>query len=175
MHSSRILNSLALAAAVAAGAFAFGAVAAPASAEPQCLSNQNVWQVHRRLDGAIDQLQRDDRDYGGHRVAAIDDLSKARRQLVAAETFAVRHDGDDAACFQAFGPVGAGEFTWGLRTQGASNGDMWHVRGWVDDLIAQLNRDDRDYDGRKGDAIRDLQAARDQMFAAERYAFDHGY
>jgi hypothetical protein len=130
---------------------------------------------HRRLDGAIDQLQQDDRDYDGHRVAAIDDLSKARQQLVAAERFAVAHDGDDPACFQAFGPAGAGEFQWGLRTQGGSNGDMWHVRGWVDGLIAQLNRDDRDYDGHKGDAIADLQAARNQMSVAERYAFDHGY
>ncbi|HEV8020298.1 MAG TPA: hypothetical protein VGP41_03475 [Candidatus Lustribacter sp.] len=175
MHFSRSLNILAFAAAVAAGTIAVGTTAAPASAEPQCLSNQNVWQVHRRLDGAIDQLQHDDRDYGGHRDAAVDDLSKARQQLVAAEQYAVRHDNDDPACFRAFGAPGGSDVPWGLRSQGASNGDMWHVRAWVDGLVAQLNSDDRDYGGHKGDAIRDLQAARNQMLAAERYASTRGF
>jgi hypothetical protein len=175
MHFLRSINTLALAAAMAAGAVTIGASATPASAEPQCQSNQNVWQVHRRIDGMIDQLQHDDRDYGGHRVAAIRDLSNARQQLVAAEQFAVRHDGDDAACFRAFGPDGGSDISWGLRSQGSSNRDMTHVSAWTEGLIAQLNRDDRDYNGHKGDAIRDLQAARAQMFAAERFAADHGY
>ncbi len=175
MHLSRSLNVLALAAAVAAGTLAVGTGAAPASAEPQCSSNQNISEVHRRLDGAIDQLQHDDRDYGGHRDAAVADLSKARQQLAAAEEFAVRQDRNDPACFHAFGPDGGSDVPWGLRSQGPSNGDMWHVRAWVDGLIAQLNRDDRDYGGHKGDAIRDLQAAGNQMLAAERFAAGHGY
>jgi len=175
MNLLRSINTFALAAAMAAGTVAVGATVVPASAEPQCFSNQNVSQVHRRLDGAIDQLQHDDRDYGGHRAAAIDDLAKARQQLVAAEQFAVHHDGDDAACFRALGSDGGSDFPWGVRSQGSSNRDIWHVRAWVDGLIAQLNRDNRDYDGHKGAAISDLQAARNQMFASERYAFDHGY
>ena len=175
MHLLRSINTFALAAAVAAGTFAVGISAAPASAEPQCFSNQSVSQVHHRLDGAIDQLQHDDRDYGGHRAAAVDELAKARQQFLAAEQFAVHHDGDNPACFDAFGADGGSDVAWGLRGQGSSNGDMWHVRAWVDGLVAQLNRDNSDYGGHKGNAIADLQAARTQMFAAERYAFDHGY
>ena len=175
MQFMRSFNTLALAAAVAAGALTIGTAAAPASAETDCRSNQNVWQVHRRLDGAIDQLQHDDRDYGGHRAIAVADLSRARQQLVAAEQYAVRHDGDDAGCFRAFGSDGGSDFPWGLRSQGGSNRDLWHVRAWVDGLIAQLNRDNRDYGGHKAAAIRDMQGAANQMLAAERFAFDHGY
>ncbi len=177
MHLIRSINTFALAAAVAAGALAVGVSVAPASAEPQCFSNHNVSEVHHRLDGAIDQLQHDDRDYGGHRAAAVDDLAKARQQLFAAEQFAVRRDGEGPACFHAFGPDGGSDVPWGVRGQGSSNRDMWHaVRApAVDGLIAQLNRDNSDYDGHKGNAIADLQAARVQMVAAERFAFDHGY
>ena len=175
MHFMRSINVLALTAAVAAGTLAIGSPAAPASAEPQCASNQNLWQVHRRLDGAIDQLGHDDRDYGGHREAAVADLQKAREQLVAAEHFSVRRDRDDAECFRAYGAPGGSDVPWGTRAQGASDGNIWHVRAWTDELIAQLNRDDRDYGGHKAAAIRDLQAARGQMLAAERYAYDHGH
>jgi hypothetical protein len=175
MHFVRSINAVALAAGLAASALALGATVAPASAEPQCFSNQNLWQVHRRIDGAIDQLQHDDSDYGGHRADALADLTRARQQLAVAEGVAVRQYGDDPACFQAYGPDGGSDFPWGVRGQGASNGDLWHVRGWVNGLIAQLNSDNRDYSGHKGDAIRDLEAARGQMLAAEQFAFGHGY
>jgi hypothetical protein len=173
MYLLRSMNAFALAAAVAAGAAVVG-TALPASAATDCASNQNVWQVHHRIDGAIDQLQHDDRDYGGHRDAAIADLSRARGQLAAAEQYAVHHDGDNPACFRAFGPDGGSDVPWGVRGQGASNRDIWHVRAWVDNLVAQLNRDERDYGGHKAAAIRDLQAARVQMYAAERFASDRG-
>jgi len=174
MHLLRSITAYALAAAVAAGAAVAG-TALPASAAPDCSSNQNVWQVHHRISGAIDQLQHDDRDYGGHRDAAIADLSRARGALTAAEQYAVGHDGDNPACFRAFGPDGGSDVPWGVRGQGPSNHDIWHVRAWVDGLVAQLDHDQRDYGGHKAAAIRDLQAARAQMYAAERFAFDHGY
>ena len=37
---------------------------APAMARTDCSSNANLAHVHRRLDGAIDQLSHDQRDYG---------------------------------------------------------------------------------------------------------------
>lgn len=173
MHLARSINALALTAALAAGTAAIGVSVAPASAAPQCASNQNIAEVHHRLDGAIDQLNHDDRDYGGHRVAAIGDLTRARTQLVAAERYAERSYRENPACFRAYGPDGGSDVPWGMRAQGGSNRNVWGVRAWVDGLIAQLNRDDRDYGGHKAAAISDLQAAGTQMRDAEQYAFNH--
>lgn len=172
MQIPRSINALALMAAVSFGTVVTGAVSAPASAQPQCASNQNMWHVHRRLDGAIDQLQHDDRDYGGHRVAAINELSTARQQLVAAEQISVQH-GENPQCFRAGGPEGGSDVPWGIRAQGGSNGDIWHVRAWVNALIAQLNRDRHDYAGHRVAAINSLEAARNEMLAAERFARGH--
>ena len=47
-------------------------------------SDRNLRQVRRRLEGLIDQLQRDQHDYSGHRVAAIRDLTQARQEIDAA-------------------------------------------------------------------------------------------
>ena len=44
-------------------------------------SDQNIRREYRRLEQVIDGLQRDQRDYGGHREQAIDALQQARRQL----------------------------------------------------------------------------------------------
>ncbi len=44
----------------------------------------NLVVVRRRLERAIDNLQRDQRDYGGHRVAALNLMQQARGQLDAA-------------------------------------------------------------------------------------------
>jgi hypothetical protein len=153
-------------------AFACGAVA---SAEPQCPSNANVGYVHRRLDGAIEQLQHDDRDYGGHRVAALNDLNAARADLAGAERYAVRVYGDNPACFRTWAATGGSPFMWGVRSQTGSNRDMWGVRRWIGDLEGQLQADNRDYGGRKAAAISRLQAAQWQLIAAERYAQSNNY
>jgi len=44
-------------------------------------SARNLQWARTRLEGLIDQLQRDKRDYGGHRVAAIANMQQARAQL----------------------------------------------------------------------------------------------
>lgn len=54
-------------------------------------SNVNMDVVRRRLDRAIAQLRHDDRDYGGHRIAAINALQAARAQIGAAEEYARTH------------------------------------------------------------------------------------
>jgi hypothetical protein len=71
MNMVRKINAGMLALTIGASLVSISATAAPASARPQCASNANLWHVHRRLDGAIDQLQHDARDYDGDRVAAI--------------------------------------------------------------------------------------------------------
>lgn len=44
-------------------------------------SDQNLRREMRRLEQVIDMLNRDQHDYGGHRVQAIQDLQRARQQL----------------------------------------------------------------------------------------------
>lgn len=46
--------------------------------------DRNLLAVRRRLETLIDQLQRDPRDYGGHRETTVDLLTQARAQLDAA-------------------------------------------------------------------------------------------
>jgi hypothetical protein len=140
----------------------------PADARTDCSSNQNLAQVHRRLDGAIDQLQHDQRDYDGHRVDAINDLQNARQQLVAAEQWAVTNDRDNPRCIRAYGSTGGSDVNWGTRGQRGSNTDVAYVRGWVENMIDQLQRDQRDYGGHRVAAINDMQAARAQLLNAER-------
>ena len=56
-------------------------------------SNENVSHVRRKLETLIDELQRDQRDYAGHRRAAIDLMQQARQQLLMAEQFEATHPG----------------------------------------------------------------------------------
>jgi hypothetical protein len=78
---------------------AFGAGAAfTAQAYAQSLavrgeggSARNIVLVKNRLERLIDELQRDRRDYGGHRVAAIADMQQARGELQAAITYDATH------------------------------------------------------------------------------------
>lgn len=54
-------------------------------------SARNIVAVRRRLEGLIDQLQRDQHDYDGHRVAAINAMIQARTQLDAAINWDASH------------------------------------------------------------------------------------
>ena len=121
------------------------------------------------MDGAIDQLQHDQRDYGGHRVNAINDLQNARNEIVAAEQYAINVDHDNGRCYRAGGPTGGSDANWGLRGQGGSNRNLLGVRRWVENMIDQLQRDQRDYGGHRVNAINDMQAARNELIAGERY------
>jgi hypothetical protein len=73
------------------GAAGAGIASAQVFERGQYGSNQNMWQVRGTVEATISQLQHDDRDYGGHRVAAINDLEAARHQILAAEDFARQH------------------------------------------------------------------------------------
>ncbi len=155
-------------------ALALGSAAAPLTASaqqqirPDCGSDRNLARVHRRLDGAIDQLSHDRRDYDGHRVAAMNDLQSARQQLVAAEQYAQYNDRDNPACLRSSANTGGTDANWGLRGQRGSNENLLGVRRWVEGMIDQLQRDERDYDGHRVAAISDMQRARGELVAAER-------
>lgn len=56
-------------------------------------SARNIIVVRRRLEAMIDQLQRDQRDFGGHREKAVDLLQQARAELNAAIQYDATHPG----------------------------------------------------------------------------------
>ena len=158
-----------LVAALSIGFAGSASVPAKAAVRPDCASDHNLMHVHRRLDGAIDQLSHDQHDYDGHRVSAMNDLQSARNEIIAAEQFAENDDHDNPRCFTTQGGTGGSDVNWGERGQRGSNENLAGVRNWVDRLIAQLNHDERDYGGHRVAAINDMQRAREQLAAAERF------
>ncbi len=54
----------------------------------QVRSNRDMRHIERGVDRMIAALQHDQRDYGGHRVTALNDLQQARNEIMAAEQFA---------------------------------------------------------------------------------------
>ena len=85
MDRTRFIGS---AAGVAATVVAAGAALAAPTPNPmwtrrEGASDTNLRRVHRRLERIIDELQRDQHDYCGHRVAAIGHLQAARTEVEA--------------------------------------------------------------------------------------------
>jgi len=78
-----------------ATAGALAAVAASASPSLAVLgdsrSDSNIFAMRNRLQGYVDQLQQDQRDYGGHRAAAIAWLQRAINELTAALNYDKTH------------------------------------------------------------------------------------
>jgi len=143
-------------------------VTLPASAESfQRASNQNLWHVRHHLEFDIDQLQRDQRDYGGYRVRAIANVQAAREQLLQAEEF------EHGRRMGGFG--GDDDTSGGMRDQWQSDRNLWMVRRDIERQSLQLERDASDYGGHKAAAIAALQRARRDLTVAERYAHRRGY
>lgn len=168
------LRYLIAALALAAG-LTFGTAMPALAVRPDCSSNANLSHAHRRLDGAIDQLQHDQHRYGGHRVSAIGDMLNARSELVAAEQYAVNVDRENPACFRTTGGTGGSDDPWGMRNPGPSNRNVWYVDRWLRTIAGQLSSDQRDYGGHRVAALRDIEAARAQLAQAEAYARQHGF
>jgi len=57
----------------------------------QAGSNMNMVQIERHLNNVINQLSHDQRDYGGHKAAAMRLLQQAQQQLNQAEKYAAAH------------------------------------------------------------------------------------
>jgi hypothetical protein len=89
MNFKAIIATAVVAAAI--GAMGAGIANAQVYERSQYGSNRNLWNVDAQVRGLIGQLNHDDRDYGGHRVNAVNDLQAARNEIVAAEQFARQH------------------------------------------------------------------------------------
>ena len=154
----------------------------------QYASNRNLQIASNHVERAIDSLQQDQEDYGGHRVAAINDLSQAREDLASALEYWRSHNGRTgtgavpvsgrpipaSGTLPVGNPVGVpvatndqnNEFE---RNQRQSNRNLEAVSRHVERAIDALERDSTDYGGFKEKAVDRLQAARAELDAAIDY------
>jgi len=129
-----------------------------AASGPQ--SDANLRWASFRLERDIDTLQRDNRDYDGHRAQAVEDIQDGRNQLAAALSYDRRHDYYPTAV--AVAPDV--EAYPGNR----SDANLTYVRHDVEQVIDVLQRDNTDYGGHRVDAIGFMQQGRQQLDEALR-------
>jgi hypothetical protein len=160
-----------LAAVLVSTGAAMAGTAFPGPAQFQ--SNRNLYYVSQQIENAVDQLQGDSHDYGGHRVDAMNDLNAARNDLASALSYWRGH-GSPRSIEEAVNRVTA-PFPSSMN-QYESNQNLRAVRIDIDSAINALNGDATDYGGYKEQAIDNMQAARSQIDAALKYWYDsmHG-
>ncbi len=127
---------------VAASLAGAGLALAQAPTQPmQGRSNQSIREAYGRVSELIDELGLDDRDYSGHRVAAIAQLNTAKSQLL--EALKVRRQTD--------------------RSQGRSDASIQYANRAVERIIDNLQHDDSDYYGHRLAAIANLKTAQSDL------------
>jgi hypothetical protein len=144
-------------------------VVAPSAAAHQMHSNENIGVAANRSGRLIAMLQRDERDYGGHRANAINDLNNAHNELTAAEQFAETH-GYYTQNGESPEPLPEGP---ARHDQKRSNYSIGHVQEAVQRMIAHLQRDTRDFGGHRAAAINWLQQANGELNAAVQWEGAH--
>ncbi|MBV9102682.1 MAG: hypothetical protein JO060_03770 [Candidatus Eremiobacteraeota bacterium] len=165
MNLRKALGALAVVGLIGAGANA-------AVAQNMSLSNQNVHNVAASIGTAITSLEKDQRDFDGHRVRGIEHLRGAYRQLRLSVGWARNHgygyyDGIPPAPPAYNGP---------LYGQGTSDQEIVDVTRAIPGWIAQLQGDARDYGGHRITAMNQLQAAENELNLAIQYFRAHnGY
>jgi len=153
-------------------------------------SNQNIRLARRHIEIAIDGLQHDASDYGGHKEAARDDLGVARQFLDQALAARGGRGGGNGSPVPvnvtntAVNPVpvvptngGNGNGDGGnndLRNQRGSTQNIMNVRSHVEAAIDALNQDRTDYGGFKSRAMEKLQQARHELDAAVDFIHNPG-
>jgi hypothetical protein len=133
-----------------------------AAAVPGPQSDQSLRWARARVEFDIDMLQRDQHDYDGHRVKAIESFQDAHQQLGLALAYD-RDRGDDRSAV----PFVSASST--ARGYDASDANLNQVRSDVERVIDMLQRDDTDYGGHRIDAIARLQEGRQQLVDALRW------
>jgi len=136
------------------------------AAVPGPQSDQNLRSARNHVEFDIDMLQRDQHDYDGHRVKAIEDFQNARNQLSIALAYD-KNRGDYAAV------SGLNQASAAMRGACASDVNLNQVRRDVARVIDQLQRDNTDYGGHRADAIGLLQQGRQQLVEAIEWDATH--
>jgi hypothetical protein len=154
-----MFNGRLMAGAVAVALCTVYAQATPASAD---WSDANMRYASNYIERANDYLANDQHDYGGHRVAAMTDISRARADIAAALAYDRNHPTTHPLINQA-SPLDEAAF---VRSQQGSNNNLVYVRHYLERAIDMMQRDSSDYGGYRVKAIADTQAARDQIVVA---------
>jgi hypothetical protein len=156
---------------VVAAAIVASVAASTPHAYAQVQSNYSVYQVVGDLGTAIQTLQRDQADYGGHRVRAIGHLRRAQRQLEASLNFAQAHN-------YAMPAGGAPHYdypAWDRNNQSSSDQSLVMAQQHAQTWIGQLQADGADYGGHRMKAINAIAEAQQELGMAVGYAHAHGY
>jgi hypothetical protein len=145
-------------------------------------SNVSVGRIDNRLGRVIRSLERDGRDYGGHRINAINDLRNARNELNAAKAFAAAHgygngngngtgnNGYPRPVTVPHPPVYGGN---ARRGEAGSNYSVGLVRRHLGTMIGHLQQDSRDYGGHRVAAINWMQQASNELSLAQQWEQTH--
>jgi hypothetical protein len=131
---------------------------------PQPASDQNLRYTRLYVNRAIDMLQHDQRDYSGHRAAAVTDLQRAQADLMSALRYDANKEDAVLPTHALSGDEDLDAFF--MRGQFASDLNIAYVRRYVERSIDMLQHDAHDYNGFRVKAIADLQAARAQLLLA---------
>jgi len=168
----------------------------------QYYSNSSIKAARRHIERAIDRLQSDAWDYGGHKEAAMDDLGVARQFLEQGLAWEQSHNGNKGNNSSAGGGVlpngnfgsgttggvipidnhqggpgtgnGPGVGSGNGGGQQGSNENIQFVRGHIEAAISVLQSDSSDYGGYKERAIDNLQKADNEMAAAVNFVHRPG-
>ena len=144
--------------AAAASLVAVLATTSAALAATGSASDQNLRYTRAYVERAYDMLSHDQSAYGGHRVAAMNDLTMARNDLTQALHF--DRNPEDASIPAGVRPEDTDLVNF-VRGQHASNQNLAFVRSYLDHAIDMLQRDAHDYGGFRLKAIASLSDARD--------------
>jgi len=171
---SRILTGTAFAAALALSTIAAAGAQNATTMYPggpgQYDSNVNVQKAANHVGKMINALEKDNRDYAGHRVSAINDLSNARNELIAAEQYAQSHG---YGTQQPPHPVHVPNPGAPRHSENRSNYQIAHVQMAVQRMISHLQRDSRDYGGHRVAAINWLNQANTELGLAVQWEQSH--
>lgn len=174
MNARNLVAAIGVAGILASSAVAATAqttYAVPVTPGGQYYSNLNLERIADRIQRQMAFLNKDDRDYGGHRVNSINDLHAAHDQLKAAEAYALAHGYGTPGTNP--GPA-AGPHPWGWRrSEMQSDTNLASVRAHLQQMIARLQQDSRDYGGHRVAAINGMQAASNELGLALQYARSH--
>ena len=135
----------------------------------------DVGRIGNGVSHLINRLNRDTRDYGGHRAAAVGNLQNAQNELGAAAQFAEAHGYQMPPLPQPRAGYRQPNPYQGMNRQQRSDWSIERSQQQVSHWLQRLSRDSRDFGGHRVAAINWLQRAQSELGMAIQYAQSHGY
>jgi hypothetical protein len=136
--------------------------------EPQSVSNHQLHEALHILHSVKKTLEMADHDYGGHRAAAVRDISAAAHQL----KLALEHVHKNKK--PGTGKPGTGsKGTPNREPQVLSDKQLADAIPTLNATIALLQKADHDYGGHRARAVTDLQVAIKQLEKALKWSAEH--